>query len=140
MAGPTVFPQNAPAQASTTNSPTINVKMGDYIVLPAVPDCARVTIAWSQDNSPRTAEYLRGYGFNMSATNSPEVLVYIAAELVLPSLSDRVPLHLGSITRNDEACLTYPNSETKTKHETKTVQNRANTNSMYRRDIRCQIM
>ena len=131
MANPTVPSQNATGQVLNTNPPTINVKMGDYIVLPALPDCARVTIAWTQDSSPRTAEYVRGYGFNLSATSNPEVLVYIAAELVLPSLSGRVPLHLGSATRKDEACLEEANSQSKT------VQNRANTNSMYRGDIRC---
>ncbi|KAH7150907.1 hypothetical protein DER46DRAFT_664873 [Fusarium sp. MPI-SDFR-AT-0072] len=101
MANPTVFSPNATTPASITNPPTINVKMGDYLVLPALSDCARLTIAWSQDRSPRTAEYVR--------------------ELVLPSLSDRVPLHLGHTTRKEEACLKEPNSETKK------VQNRANT-------------
>jgi hypothetical protein len=68
-------------------------------------DMIRVTIGWTQDRSakdavfetiPRSADYYRGYGYNISAADKPEVLVFIAVELLDECYKDRAPLHLGA--------------------------------------------
>jgi hypothetical protein len=85
--------------------PTINVKCDDYLVIPAMKAMTRVTIGWTQDRSakdavfeiiPRSADDYRGYGYNISAADKPEVLVFIAVELLDECYKDRAPLHLGA--------------------------------------------
>lgn len=86
-----------------TGAPPINVRCDDYLIIPTVKNMTRVTIGWLQDRStkdtafetiPRSADYYRCYGYNVSAADKPEILIFIAVELLTDEYKGRAPLYL----------------------------------------------